>query len=762
MTAHYLPYLRATNQRLYHRGKYFEKSFMYRKALFGAAMRSLGRLDWIMMRRSFGFRRLRRLTYAALCLSLLAGASLAQNSTNFISIGTGGVTGVYYPTGGAICRLINKGRNEHGIRCSVESTGGSVYNINTLRNGELDFGIAQSDWQYHAFNGTSRFAEDGQFEELRSVFSVHSEPVTIVARRDADISHISELQTKRVNIGNPGSGNRAMWEMLETAFGWQRNDFSLSAELKSSEMSQALCDNQIDAFLYQSGHPSGLIMETLQTCDAVLVDVTGPEIDSLVQENSYFRYASIDEGVYGQGFETFGLGATLVTTTNVPDEVVYQVVKSVFDHFDDFRNLHPAFRSLLEEEMVTASLSAPLHDGARRFYAERGWIDEPTVPGPQNPPPVPVFDMVVDHHAVTVRSVTIRERPSPNGRRVSVLAPSTTINVVGQLKRGPDGHGPYTVIEDVDTGKIGYIFGEWSAFAVLEEPSLARGPKNMVLAPSGEHAKEGRKQWARKFAIVIGVSDYEDLLSAKEETRSGRLVDLSYAEADANAFIGFLREEAYFGGDNWEIFSLIGESASAPEIKETIAFVLDKARADDLVYFFFAGHGRVAPTSLSEVYLMAHDTKFDHGYGGVEYDWILGKIGRSRAGYVFGFVDACRSGTIEIARGSGRPEQNLLAELSSAQPTKVILTAGTGSQQAHEDDDLGHGVFTYYLLKGLKGNASDNDNDGLVDLSELANYVTESVARHTRDHPRMSTQTPRLWDRSGLYPEHLPLAFRRR
>jgi len=188
---------------------------------------------------------------AIAAVSLTAGTS--QAAQKFISIGTGGVTGVYYPTGGAICRLVNKSRKEHGIRCSVESTGGSVYNINTIRAGELDMGVAQSDWQYHAYNGTSKFADQGPFKELRAVFSVHAEPVTIVARKDANIKNVMDLKGKRVNIGNPGSGTRASYEVMADALGFTDDTLALATEFKSSEQSQALCDNKIDAFFFLVG-----------------------------------------------------------------------------------------------------------------------------------------------------------------------------------------------------------------------------------------------------------------------------------------------------------------------------------------------------------------------------------------------------------------------------------------------------------------------------------------------------------------------------
>ena len=312
---------------------------------------------------------------SVVALSLGSGSAIAA-SQQFISIGTGGVTGVYYPTGGAICRLVNKNRKEHGIRCSAESTGGSIYNINTIRAGELEFGVAQSDWQYHAYNGTSKFADKGKFSKLRAVFSVHPEPVTVIARADAGVNQLTDVKGKRLNIGNPGSGTRGTWEVIEEALGWQRSDLKLAAEMKSAETGQAVCDGKIDAYFWLVGHPSALTQESLATCDAKLVHVKGKAIDKLVSDNSYYRTATIPAGMYNnkEDIQTFGVGATFVSSSDVPDNVVYTVVKAVFENFDQFKKLHPAFANLKETEMITDSLSAPLHPGAVKYYKERGWM----------------------------------------------------------------------------------------------------------------------------------------------------------------------------------------------------------------------------------------------------------------------------------------------------------------------------------------------------------------------------------------------------
>jgi uncharacterized protein len=316
---------------------------------------------------------------------LVVGAAFAgglvfaqsSNAAEFVTIGTGGVTGVYYPTGGAICRLVNKSRKSHGIRCSVESTGGSVYNINTIRAGELDMGVAQSDWQYHAYNGTSKFKAKGKFSGLRAVFSVHPEPFTVVARKDSGIKTVMDLKGKRVNIGNPGSGQRGTMEVLMKALGWTKSTFALASELKSSEQSKALCDNKIDAMVFTVGHPSGSIKEATTSCETVLVEVAGAAVDKLVADNDFYRTATVPGGMYRgnpSDTKTFGVGATFVSSTNTSENTVYHVVKAVFENFSSFQKLHPAFANLKKSEMVKDGLSAPLHDGAAKYYKEANLI----------------------------------------------------------------------------------------------------------------------------------------------------------------------------------------------------------------------------------------------------------------------------------------------------------------------------------------------------------------------------------------------------
>ena len=322
---------------------------------------------------------MKRLTLiaAALTLGATLASPVAMAQQKFVTIGTGGVTGVYYAAGGAICRLMNKERAKHGIRCSVESTGGSVYNVNTIKAGELDFGVAQSDIQYNAVKGMAQFKDGGAHSDLRAVFSVYPESLTVLARKEANIKKFEDFKGKRFNVGNPGSGTRVTVEMLLGALGMKTSDFSLTSELKPDEHGAALCDNKIDGFAYVVGSPAANIQDPTTTCGAKLVSVSGPAVDKLVKEYPYFAHATIPGGVYPSNpdaVKTFGVMASFVTSAKVPDAVVYAMVSAVFDNFDEFKKLHPAFTNLDPKDMVSSGMSAPLHPGAVKYYKEKGWM----------------------------------------------------------------------------------------------------------------------------------------------------------------------------------------------------------------------------------------------------------------------------------------------------------------------------------------------------------------------------------------------------
>lgn len=310
---------------------------------------------------------------AAACL-LACAFPWAQGHGEEIIIGTGSEAGVYYQVGRAICRLVNK--RAQGVTCKAIPTPGSLHNLGNVRDGALDFGLAQSDWHYHAVHGTGPVEfMTGSFDELRAVFSVHNEAFTLVVRRDAGIRGLADLPGRRVNIGNPGSGHRATMEVVMQAMGWEKDDFALAAELNAAEQSLALCHDRIQAMVYTVGHPNPSVAKAIGLCDATLATVSGPVIDKLVADNPYYAYTTIPGGMYDGTLDpvtTFGVLATLVTSSNVEPRLVGEVVAAVFDDLAAFKRMHAAFGVLEPAGMTRDGLSAPLHDAARDYYERNG------------------------------------------------------------------------------------------------------------------------------------------------------------------------------------------------------------------------------------------------------------------------------------------------------------------------------------------------------------------------------------------------------
>jgi len=305
--------------------------------------------------------------------SILVMAQESFAATKYISIGTGAITGVYYPAGGAICRLLNRGRKEHGIRCSVESTGGSVSNLNAVESGSIDFGIVQSDWQYHAFNGSGFFSDQKPFKDMRSVFSLYTETFTVAVLENSGIKTINDIVGKKVNFGPEGSGMYATMEVLMGIKAWKKDSFSSVTYLQPSEQPRALCDGKIDVMIYAAGNPNGVLQEATQSCRVKIISIDRETIDKLLAANPFYVKAIIPGGVYAgnpNDIESFGVKASVVASKKANPEVVYQMTKAVFENFDNFKTLHPVFSTLKKENMVKEGNSAPLHEGAEKYFKE--------------------------------------------------------------------------------------------------------------------------------------------------------------------------------------------------------------------------------------------------------------------------------------------------------------------------------------------------------------------------------------------------------
>jgi TRAP transporter TAXI family solute receptor len=315
-----------------------------------------------------------RRRYVVLALASLAlAAPLPAHAAQTITIGTAGVMGVYYPLGGAICRMVNVTRKTHKLRCSVEASAGSVANIRGVIARNIDVGIAQSDMQYAARAGEGPFKGSAQ-PKLRALFSVYPELLTVMTREDSNVRTLEDLRGKRVSLGPPGSGTRATMELVMDAVGLKKDDLKSALELKFVEMSPALCENKIDAYVFVAGHPNAVFHEAADSCRTRIIPVQGAHIDELVQSRPYYAKAQVPGRVY-KGTEdaqpTFGTMATVVVSEDMPEEVAYAITKSVFDNFDDFRKLHPALADLTKAQALKGE-TVPFHAGAVRYFKESG------------------------------------------------------------------------------------------------------------------------------------------------------------------------------------------------------------------------------------------------------------------------------------------------------------------------------------------------------------------------------------------------------
>lgn len=307
---------------------------------------------------------------------LPTAASLAQERV--VLVGTAPVSGVYYPAGGAICRLLAEDVQRHGLRCLVESTNGSEENLRGVMEDRLDIGIVQSDWHYFAVNGLASFGGSGSNERLRSLFALHQEDIALVVGPVSGISKLSDLEGKRVNFGPEASGQRAITEIMLGTVNIAQADLASVESLDTSAQAAAFCSGTIDAFFLPVVTPSYAIAEIVNGCSGKVISLKGSEIDELIRSNPFFVKSVIPAVAYGgmtQDVETFGLRATVVTSEDLPNEVAYEIVSSVFDDFNKFRNQHLAFRNLDPSSLTKGGLSAPLHPAAKQYFQEKGLLE---------------------------------------------------------------------------------------------------------------------------------------------------------------------------------------------------------------------------------------------------------------------------------------------------------------------------------------------------------------------------------------------------
>lgn len=318
-------------------------------------------------------------------LVLAALVSIAQGVTPSrsaeIVIATGEEASLYHQVGRAICHVLR--RKAEDLTClplptRAGDTTESVANLYNVRGGAVELGLVQADTQFYAASHSGPFQfVDATFENLRSVFSLHSQEFTLLAHADSGIRKFDDLKGRRINIGNPGSTQRRLVDQVMAAVGWSSDDFLLAEELPSDQQSLIFCHEQVEAIVYAVTHPDPNVKRVAELCDAVVVAVESPKIDKLVSDTAFYSRASVPGGLYARNDKpvaTFGVTTTLMSSSDTDADTIYGLVKALFDNFETFKAAHPAFGGLDPGRMVGEGLTAPLHEGALRYYRETGMM----------------------------------------------------------------------------------------------------------------------------------------------------------------------------------------------------------------------------------------------------------------------------------------------------------------------------------------------------------------------------------------------------
>jgi len=301
--------------------------------------------------------------------------SVSLYSADFITFGTGELNGTYYPTGNSLCKFINRITDKTNIRCTVESTDGSVYNINAIESGKFNFAIAQADTIYHAVHGIKRF-DNRPSKKLRSVMAIYPELFTLITRKDASIGKLRDIIGKRVNLGTIKSGSEYTTFELFKAFNINKKQLSLSSSLIIEDSEDALIDDEIDAYFFTVGHPAETIQNAAISIPITIVPIVGPEVDAFIQKNQYFVKDVIPAGLYkgvDKAVQTFSVKAVVVTSEDTSDKLVYTFVKTILENFEEFKTLHPAYSNITKKSLLEG-LGVPLHKSAQKYFKEIGLL----------------------------------------------------------------------------------------------------------------------------------------------------------------------------------------------------------------------------------------------------------------------------------------------------------------------------------------------------------------------------------------------------
>ncbi|CAJ1794982.1 TAXI family TRAP transporter solute-binding subunit [Aeromonas veronii] len=435
-----------------------------------------------------------------LLLPLCALSALLPFGSQALTIGTGPLNGVYYPTGGAICRVLNAGHALHGDSCTVQSTRGSMANLKALDKGDVQLALVQSDVLHHALHGTGPFSGQGANNELRSLFRLYQESLTLLAAPDSGITTLADIEGKRVYPGNKGAGEQITSQALMAAMGWQPGQFAAYQLKSESEPLEGLCDGSLDAAFVVAGHPSLAVGDLISRCKVRLIPIEGEQIDTLLKQHPYYQRSRIATNLYpGQttAINNIGMSAELVALASLPDPIVRTVRDTLLARVKQFSRLHPAL-SKVTPEQLQAQTELPLHAGMsdqppaplsltpEQLTAEQ-LTPEPLTPAPSASEAMPTTEQVSTADGMTATLEAPSDATATSSAAVTTEA--TEVNPLPEeaLEVAPEPTAPTSKGESVAPSAAASTAPAPSAAVSTQLPqsaSAATAPQEQAIQPA--------------------------------------------------------------------------------------------------------------------------------------------------------------------------------------------------------------------------------------------------------------------------------------
>jgi len=292
-----------------------------------------------------------------------------------LTLGTASESGVFYPVGKGISQMINKRKLEYGLRFITYSTSGSKYNLQAIRNGELDLAISRFDLAYEAYRGVNNFEKQDPFSDLRYIVTLYPMPIGVIVPQKSETNYLEDLKGKRINIGNPGSGKRSVANMIFQAMNWHNSDFKRVTGLATREMGDIFCGNGIDGIIELLGIPASFYDKITNKCQGRFIPIPSKVILSVQRNNPFIEFGEIPGGLYPHNpinVQTFQIGAILLTSRNISGDVIFRICETLFGNMEEFRKIHPALENFNLNNIKKKNTFIPYHNGAIKYYRKQG------------------------------------------------------------------------------------------------------------------------------------------------------------------------------------------------------------------------------------------------------------------------------------------------------------------------------------------------------------------------------------------------------